>query len=136
MATDKIDLSNLTPRQQSLLQRAMARLVAEEAERGASQPEIDYSKEPVVMVASPAGSPPIAYRVEGDTLVDNAGNRYDNSKHKGFSICPQTGARLGHAPVAYNGMKIESLDDHVGLRAGDDAVLARYQPHTEAEEVA
>lgn len=128
-----LDLSNLTPKQQALLQRAMSRLLAEEAGRGVA-PEVDYSKEPVVLVSHAPDGTVNAYRVDGDALVSADGTRHAN--HGGFTTDPITGARLGHAPVAYNGRKIASLEHHVGLRSADPAVLAQYQVRSDDEEVA
>jgi hypothetical protein len=121
MSDQLLDFSKLTPKQQTAIRNALMRM-AQDAD---VPTEVDTSQEPIVMVSHDINTPN-AYYVRGDKLVDTQGNEYGNDKHKGFAIDPLSGARLGHAPVLYNGRKIESLEHHVGLRVGDTAVLAKY----------
>jgi hypothetical protein len=132
MANETFDFNKLTPKQQAALSRALHRIMHEELAGAPAEP--DFSKEPVVMTSH--GSPSIAYRVEGDTLVDKDGTRYGPDKHKGFAVSPADGTGLGHAPVAYNGRVVASLEHHEALRNGDAAVLAEYASLHESEDVA
>lgn len=118
--TDVLDFSKLTPKQQAAIQKYLMNVAAEADAAGT--PEVDTTREPVVMVCGNALTPH-AFLLEDITAI----NPMTGARNEPV-VCPEPGcgARLGHAPVLYNGKAIASLEHHVGLRKGDAAILAKY----------
>jgi hypothetical protein len=121
---DVFDFNKLSAKQKIALSRALARLIQDESAQPA---EVDLSQVPQYYVTHDPEQVYV-YRADGEHLVGADGTRHAPDTHAGFTKCPVSGLRLGHAPVAYNGTPITSHADHEGLRRGDASVLARFQP--------
>lgn len=128
MSDRVLDFDQLSPKQKAALSRALLRMAAEESGLAPAEPDLSGATQ---FYATQGGVDNLhIYRKEGELLVHKDGSKYEGHNrsdgHAGFSKCPVTGQSLGHMPVAYNGIVIESFEDAEGLLRGDGAVLQKY----------